>query len=56
MNNIAKILKDAPVGTKLYSPIFGECVLSNVGTTAIKVNTNITFDSLIFDEYGRIFP
>ena len=56
MNNIAKILKDAPKGTKLYSPIFGECVLSNVGTTAIRVNTDITFDSLTFDEYGKIFP
>ena len=56
MNNIAEILKDAPKGTKLYSPIFGECVLSNVGTTAIRVNTDITFDSLTFDEYGKIFP
>ena len=56
MINIAEILKDAPKGTKLYSPIFGECVLSNVGTTAIRVNTDITFDSLTFDEYGKIFP
>ena len=23
--NIAEILKDAPAGTKLWSPIFGEC-------------------------------
>ena len=37
MNNIAEILKDAPKGTKLYSPIFGECILSNVGTTAIGI-------------------
>ena len=25
--NIAEILKDCPVGTKLYSPLFGECEL-----------------------------
>ena len=56
MINIAEKLKNAPKGTKLYSPIFGECVLSNVGTTAIRVNTAITFDGLTFDEYGRIFP
>ena len=28
--NIAKILKDKKVGTKLYSPIFGECFLRKV--------------------------
>ena len=56
MINVAEILKDVPKGTKLYSPIFGECVLSYIGTTAIKVNTAITFDGLTFDEYGRIFP
>ena len=30
MINIAKILENAPKGTKLYSPIFGECVFKYV--------------------------
>lgn len=30
MINIAKILEKAPKGTKLYSPIFGECVFKYV--------------------------
>ena len=28
--NIAKLLKDCPKGTKLYSPITGECTLDLV--------------------------
>ena len=28
--NIAEILKDAPKGTKLYSPLFGEVELQSV--------------------------
>ena len=28
--NIAEILKDKKVGTKLYSPILGKCFLKNV--------------------------
>ena len=31
-DNIAKILKDKKEGTKLYSPIFGECFLRKVDT------------------------
>lgn len=38
--NLIKLLKDAPKGTKLYSPIFGECELREVhkdtGTICIK--------------------
>ena len=30
MINIAEILKNAPKGTKLYSPIFGECIFKYV--------------------------
>lgn len=50
--NIAEILKNAPNGTKLYSPIFGEVILT----------TNIDFfieikdkkgNSFFFDDYGR---
>lgn len=28
--NIAEILKDAPAGTKLYSPIYGEVTLNSI--------------------------
>lgn len=31
--NIAEILRDMPKGTKLYSPLFGECNLDNVRTS-----------------------
>ena len=31
--NIAKILRDMPKGTKLYSPLFGECILDEVCTS-----------------------
>lgn len=34
--NIAEILKDCPKGTKLYSPLFGECELVHVDC----INTN----------------
>lgn len=31
--NIAEILRDMPKGTKLYSPLFGECILDEVCTS-----------------------
>ena len=40
MINIAEILKDCPKRTKLYSPIFGEGWLSEVGNYLIKVYDN----------------
>ena len=40
MINIAEILKDCPKRTKLYSPIFGEGWLSEVGKYLIKVYDN----------------
>lgn len=36
--NIAEILKNAPEGTKLYSPIFGEVELSEVDSIFIYIN------------------
>lgn len=33
MINIAKILKNKPKGTRLYSPIFGECVFDFIQNT-----------------------
>lgn len=35
--NIAEILKDCPKGTKLYSPICGECELEEIGSFYIYV-------------------
>lgn len=40
MTNIAEILKDYPKGTKLYSPICGECYLYCVEDGEIRVNDN----------------
>lgn len=38
--NLVEILKDAPKGTKLYSPIFGECELDEVSKNFIYVVVN----------------
>lgn len=35
--NIAAILKDKPAGTKLWSPIFGNCVFSRLSGSGIRV-------------------
>lgn len=35
--NIAEILKDAPKGTKLFSPLFGEVKLESVSDDIIEV-------------------
>lgn len=43
--NILEILKKCPKGTKLYSPIFGECTLNNI-------ISNDTF-SVIGNDYAR---
>ena len=57
--NLVEILKDAPKGTKLYSPICGECELYNINTytniiiCAIKDDDD--FSTLIFDSKGRYF-
>ena len=37
--NIAEILKDCPKGTKLYSPLCGECTLYDVNDYNIRINT-----------------
>lgn len=49
--NILNILKDKPKGTKLYSPIFGECKLADISDTCINIiNGNYYY---IFDEKGK---
>lgn len=35
--NISAILKDKPAGTKLWSPIFGNCVFSRLSGSGIRV-------------------
>lgn len=58
MTNIAEILKDCPKGTKLYSPICGDCRLRE-----IEITSNFTVIHCIveencdirFDEYGRFY-
>lgn len=51
--NIAKILKDAPKGTKLYSPLFGEVKLERVGDAVIEVRTEKSV--AIFYTDGRYY-
>lgn len=49
---IAEILKNAPKGTKLYSPLFGECTLSEVskrGDISVEEENN----TYIFSENGH---
>lgn len=36
--NLVKILKDAPKGTKLWSPICGDCILDKIDTRDTTVN------------------
>lgn len=50
--NIGEILKDAPRGLKLYSPIFGEVELNCVYDTVGERNTIETFDKY---RYSRLF-
>ena len=52
MTNIAEILKNTPKGTKLYSPIFGECEFNHVSPCdSIYVCYK---DTLIeFNKYGQ---
>ena len=58
MINIAELLKDAPEGIKLYSPLFGEvklkCANLNITEYPIAIIAK-NGDSLLFDKYGRYF-
>lgn len=67
--NIAEILKDCPIGTKLYSPVFGEVELTKVDydeeysitcTTKNGVYGLFTRDGLLFFDYSdtecMLFP
>jgi len=54
MVNIAEFLKDAPKGTKLYSPLFGEVEFAEViNTEYMPIRVMKRGYGLRFDEYGR---
>lgn len=54
MEDITKILKNVPKGTKLYSPIFGECFLDHIVPNGeIWIKYKYTFQ--VFDKYGRYY-
>lgn len=58
--NIAKILKDAPKGTKLWSPLFGDVTFSQITevdeiiTCETNISTQAFEDRARFDKYGHI--
>lgn len=51
--NIAEILKDAPKGTKLYSPLFGEVKLQSVSDAMIEVRVGESTSTFYKD--GRYY-
>ena len=54
MKNLVEILRNAPRGLKLYSPIYGEVTLSDVQPYGIYVKCeSVTPNEIMFDEYGR---
>lgn len=51
--NIAKILKNVPIGTKLYSPLFGDVFLKYIGEIFITVRHHSTTAN--FYHNGRLY-
>lgn len=51
--NIAKILKNVPIGTKLYSPLFGDVFLKYIGVMFITVRHHGTTAN--FHHNGRLY-
>lgn len=55
--NIAEILKDAPEGTKLYSPLFGEVELQSVSDAMIEVKVGVSTSTFYKDgRYYKSYP
>lgn len=54
--NIAEILKDCPKGTKLYSPLYGECKLERIHNELKKIIVS-TSDGMVISFYsdGKYF-
>jgi len=56
MINIAKLLKDAPKGMKLYSPLFGEVKFKYINGSQFGIIVEDSAEcSRSFDKYGRYF-
>lgn len=57
MINIAEILKDCPKGTKLYSPLFGDCMFREIDNSSnFKIVVEIeNAEPRTFDDFGRYF-
>lgn len=54
--NIAELLKDAPKGTTLWSPLFGECTLGGVGGNNIRAYpTAYGLGVCNFTAYGQYY-
>lgn len=58
MTNLANILKHCPEGTKLYSPVCGDCMLIGVDSEGIYpinvVPCSDTYHSIIFTNEGKL--
>ena len=52
--NISEILKDCPKGTKLYSPLCGECEFINIINDVIYVESSLN-KTLCFNSLGMFF-
>ena len=55
MINIAEILKDCPKGTKLYSPICGECTFEKIHLNTSIVVWTQDYRTITFNVYGQYF-
>ena len=55
--DLAKILKDCPIGTKLYSPICGECCLMSVGprNEPFPISVETVTGIFSFADDGRLY-
>lgn len=53
--NLAEMLKNVPQGTKLYSPIFGECELKDVKDNEIIVESDANCGYYTFYEKGSFY-
>ena len=53
--NLVELWKDAPKGTKLYSPIFGECELKAIDGDLIYVGVSVADCCKIFFENGEYY-
>ena len=53
MKTVADYLKNAPKGTKLYSPIFGECIFKSVNDEDELICVDFNGDNFYFSSLGQ---